>query len=118
MNTNKKLVGAAVPQPLVDYLNLYSMACETSKSDILRSVLIKWYDERRVVLSKNVLIQNLTAKYQQQWLIFKLDNANLDNTDCRELAAEFSFFKKSISKTLKKKLNEAVVDDIIDNLVL
>ena len=121
MTTEKKqvkLVGASVPQPLVDYLELYAVACEKTKSDIFRQLLQKWREDRESVFSHAVLIQNMAAKYQNKWLSYKLDNFNDSDSNDRELSVCFTLFKHNAKKELTRKLSEHTVDEILDNLIL
>ncbi len=109
------LVGAYLPQPLVDYLNLYAFACDRTKSDLLRDAFEKWYEIRKEALSAEVLMGNIQAKVQQKWVVHKLDNVCNDQ-DTRALHAEFNAFKKRVLDDLSKKINKSTATAIINEL--
>ncbi len=110
-----RVVGAALSQPLVDYLNLYAFACDRTKSDLLRDAFEKWYEIRSAALSTDVLKNNIRAKLQEKWMMYSLDL--LDKNPC-ELGDAFRSFKAKNKDTLSKKLSVHVAEEIINDLEL
>ncbi len=110
------LVGAYLPQPLVDYLNLYAFACDRSKSELLRDAFEKWYEIRQAALPMGVLVENISAKLQQEWVMHCLDE--LKDCDERTRVGKFSKFKEKKTEELEKRLAPYIVEEILDNVTL
>ncbi len=110
------LVGAHLPQPLVDYLNLYAYACNRSKSELLRDAFEKWYELRKEALPVETLTENIGAKIQEEWVMHCLDE--LRDCDPRTRGVKFVMFKEKKAKMLEKKLSPDIVEMILDNVNL
>ncbi len=110
-----RVVGGVLPQPLVDYLNMYTFACDRTKSDLFHDAFKKWYEIRKEVLSINVLKSNIQAKLQEKWMIHSLE---LFDKNPAKLHTEFITFKDKNKKILLEKLPDHIVEEIINDLEL
>ncbi len=109
-NAIQRLTGAYVPWSLANYIALYALACNSSKSKIIRNVLKAWYEDRSKVLNPQVLSQNIASKYQQKWTLQKLEEGYKEE---RKLHVAFAMFRENVRCELQRYLKPEQIDSII-----
>ena len=61
------MVGVFVPLPITEYLTLYSIQKDTTKSNIIRDILTKEYKILLKTLPVDFLIKSIIEQQQENW---------------------------------------------------
>lgn len=102
-----KLVGVSLPQPIHDYMTLYSLAKSSSKSKIFKSLLVPWVERAKEKESESVLLTGIIQRINSRW---KLEKASRARTN-------FETFEDQIIIELSRKgLSEDHIEYIINRL--
>jgi hypothetical protein len=62
-----KLVGVSVPRWLHNYISLYCLAKNKTKSDILKGMLDSWYSQIHTKEPQEKLVQEIVEKANLEW---------------------------------------------------
>lgn len=68
-----------IPLPFNDYLALYSLREDTTKSDIIRSMVIPAVKELKRGFPENKLISDIVEQYQMNWDYIKERKKDIDS---------------------------------------
>ena len=102
-----KLVGVSLPSPIHDYMTLYSLAKESSKSKIFKSLLVPWVEKAKERESETALMIAISQRINNRWKIEKSSHARKD----------FGSFKDQIILELTRKgLSEDHISYITNKL--
>lgn len=103
--TECKLVGAFIPLPIFDYLNLYLVAYNHSKTKLIRGLIINWIEKKRKQIPKRLLIIQITEKEQELWNFEKIRNVPFSE-----------HIEKITNKLTKKGINPQIIQEIINQI--
>lgn len=98
-----------IPLPFNDYLALYSLREDTTKSDILRSIIIPAVKELKRGFPDNKLISDVVEQYQMNWDYIKERK--------KDINSEFTKYVELVNNNLTYKgipihIIEAIVTKI------
>lgn len=62
-----KLIGVSIPQWLHNYISLYCLAKNKTKSDILKGMLDSWYSQVHAKEPSEKLVQDIIEKANLEW---------------------------------------------------
>jgi hypothetical protein len=65
--TSYKLIGVSIPRWLHNYISLYSLAKNKTKSDILKGMLDVWYEQTKSKEPQEKLVQEIVEKANLEW---------------------------------------------------
>lgn len=104
-SVKKKVVGAYLPLPLIEFLTMYSLCTDTSNAKVIEQLLFNWkkYHEN-IGLELSGLIDGLIPKVDEAWKALKVANKN----------ARLSSFKRELRKELN---NRGISMDTIDKVL-
>lgn len=104
-NKYRRFIGGFVSDELMSYLSLYSLATDVPKSTIFVNVLKQWYDESKIDLTEEDLIDLLLKKAKtihKQEKHKKTFNVNVFYANIRTQLNKKGVMKTSIDKIIKK----------------
>ena len=100
---SKHMVGGYIPLPIYRLINLYSIAKQPKKTDIIVSALTLWLEENEV--DENILCAELRKVYEDEW---RLTRSN-PNTSAKDF-----IHNKQVSLR-KKNVDEDLIDKIFED---
>lgn len=62
-----RMMGVLLPHHLISYLVLYSLLTKTTRSVIVRSAILHWYNNQVAGTSTKRLAMDLSKVYQMEW---------------------------------------------------
>lgn len=98
------MVGVMVPQPIAEYLSLYALYGNKTKSSLIRTIINSGYNQILEQKPVTHLIRDIIAKYQLEWNY-------LINIQSHTLFSDFIEDKR-------KKLKYAGVSDALVNKII
>lgn len=100
-----KLVGAHIPLPIFDYLNIYLMFYNQSKTNLIRDLLINWIEKKREKIPRALLIAQIIEREQELWNFEKIKNL-----------AFSTYIEKITIRLTKKGINPQIIQEIINQI--
>ena len=109
-NVEDTLVGAFMPRQLIDTLDLHSLVQETSRSELIRTVLNRWVQVREECddLTTQQLIKDISYRqFEEVRVYFDL----LSQEDWKDTLQHF--LSQLRSKLEKRRLSEELIETIL-----
>jgi hypothetical protein len=103
---DEKLIGVLMSSSVSSFLNLYTLAKSTTKSNIIRPLIEDWIAVQRQQYSDEELLQEIIHRVDLQWKVEKKTKPNLS----------FAIFKDSLELELSAKLPKEYVECIIKEI--
>lgn len=103
-HSDNKLVGAFVPTTIIDYLTLFSVADNCSKTAIIRPIIEEWYAESQKKFPESKLIEIIAENG------YKICTENKG----KKLRPMLKAQKKELQK---RGLSDEIIDKIIKKII-
>lgn len=75
-----KLIGAALPLWVDQFLVKYSIAMELTKTDILKPLIENWIEIEKTKYTNTDLLDKIGLNFQKEWTSRKTTSCNIDIT--------------------------------------
>jgi len=108
-----KLVGAVIPTNIVQYLNLFCLVDNRSKSSIIRPMVEKWADKAKVKFPEDKLIALAAEKGFESWCNKSRKRTSFINAltyQKRELLSK-GILETTVDLIIKRIVNLKMADD-------
>lgn len=102
-----KLVGVSLPLRVRNYLTLYTIAKETSKSKILKCLIDSWMAEHREKEPDSELINAIVQRIKIRWKVEKASGKGMPYTDFKN-SIEFELHKKEVPELYIKLILQEI----------
>jgi hypothetical protein len=102
---NLRLVGAYMSLQVCDYLTLYTLAKEITKTDIIRTQIENWVTQERAKEDEMTLVKKIVELINKQWKIEK----------AAKRGTTFQQFKENCAASLTRKEIDAKFIQVIIN---
>lgn len=111
--TSNYMVGAFLPLHIVEYIELYCVANEITKSSLIRSIITNWFKPTIATKPSPELISIIASKANMEWQVEKANLITINKTET-EISEKFQSFKSSLKLELeRKKLKYSDVDSVL-----
>ena len=88
-----RLAGALLPQKLYNYLLIYTLAKNVTKTQVIKDLLEEWMQSKREEEPDEVLLLQIAERYTRQWNVQKISHPESD----------FKEFKSDVQRQLLNK---------------
>jgi hypothetical protein len=102
-----RFIGGYFNSPIHNYVSLYSLAKEVTKTDIIEDLIIKWIKEQRKTDTEETLLRAIVFRINSGWQVSRVIQPEITFKDyCEDARKEL----------YGKGLTEVQVENIINKL--
>jgi hypothetical protein len=103
---NHKLLGASIHTDIHEYLSLYALAKETSKSMILKNLVETWMEKQKAKESDSTLVKEVARRALNKWNVNKTRGIMMSLTELKQIVSVDLEREGLAAKHIERILNE------------